>query len=104
MTEIVNKTVSEVIQFTGLDYSVVCTVLLISFGIGIFFGFSRHKSKTIDDFLFGDHKMNSITVAFSLIARYCLKLHRIRVFVRLIFQSTMKTKIEKIIKFKRNFF
>lgn len=63
----------ESVHFSGIDYSVVGSVLMISLCIGIFFGRSCHRSKTIDDYLFGDHNMNSVAVAFSLVARYELK-------------------------------
>lgn len=60
----------ESVNFSSIDYCVVGSVLMMSLCIGIFFGRPGHRSKTIDNYLFGDHNMNSVTVAFALVARY----------------------------------
>lgn len=57
------------VQFSEIDYSIVGLVLLTSMGIGIYFRFSKKNAQTVDDYLFGDHKMNSVLVALSLVSR-----------------------------------
>lgn len=64
----IDKIVNSV-QFSKIDYGIISLVLLISFLIGIYFGMPSRRSHTVDEYLYGDHKMNSIPVAFALIAR-----------------------------------
>ncbi|TRY71728.1 hypothetical protein TCAL_03416 [Tigriopus californicus] len=52
------------------DYVVFGGMLLISSGIGLYYGFTGGKQKTIGEYLFGDRTMGSLTVAFSLMASF----------------------------------
>lgn len=59
--------------FAWQDYSVVGSMLLISCGVGIFYGFVGKKQKTADDFLLGGSSMGTWPMAMSLCCRWVLK-------------------------------
>lgn len=56
--------------FTAIDYGVLVIILSLSLMIGIYFGFFSDNLKTAEDYLVGGHKMKSIPIAISLVARY----------------------------------
>lgn len=56
--------------FTAIDYGVLVLLLSLSLLIGIYFGFFSDNLKTAEDYLVGGHKMKSIPIAISLVARY----------------------------------
>lgn len=54
------------------DYSVLAAMLLISCGIGVFYGYFGEKQTTGDDFLLGGSSMGTFPMALSLAARFVL--------------------------------
>lgn len=52
------------------DYVVLCIVLLISSGIGIYYRFTGGKQKTLREYLLADKSMPIMPVAFSLMASF----------------------------------
>lgn len=65
-----SDTASEVAYFTAIDYGVLVAILSCSLLIGIYFGFFSDNLKTAEDYLVGGHRMKSIPIAISLVARY----------------------------------
>lgn len=61
--------IEEVAYFSGVDYSVFVVILSASLAIGIYFGFFSDDLKTAEDYLVGAHKMKTIPIAISLVAR-----------------------------------
>lgn len=51
------------------DYSVLATMLAVSCGIGVFYGYFGEKQTTGDDFLLGGSSMGTFPMALSLGAR-----------------------------------
>lgn len=51
------------------DYSVLAFMLIVSCGIGVFYGFFGEKQTTGDDFLLGGSSMGTCPMALSLAAR-----------------------------------
>lgn len=62
-------TAESVAQFGIADYSVFGALLAISMGIGLYFGFFNKKEQTAEEYLHGGHKMQSLPIAISLVAR-----------------------------------
>lgn len=61
--------------FSWQDYSVLAAMLIISCGIGVFYGFLDTKQSTSsDDFLTGGGTMGTFPMAMSLAARYVLSI------------------------------
>ena len=56
--------------FSVLDYVVFAIVLLISAGIGVFYGCFRGGSKTTQEFLMADRQMSVIPITLSLVASF----------------------------------
>lgn len=56
--------------FTIIDYSVFAALLLVSLGIGLYFGFFSKGEQTTEEYLQGGHKMQALPIAISLVARY----------------------------------
>lgn len=56
-------------HFDIVDYVVFCALLLVSMGIGVYFGFFSKTEKTTEEYLLGGRKMKTIPIAISLIAR-----------------------------------
>lgn len=52
------------------DYAVLTTMLVVSCGIGLFYGFIGPKQATSSDFLLGGSSMGTFPMAMSLAARY----------------------------------
>lgn len=52
------------------DYTVLASMLIISCGIGVFYGYFTEKPTTGDDFLLGGSSMGTFPTALSLAARY----------------------------------
>ncbi|XP_068630077.1 sodium-coupled monocarboxylate transporter 1 [Battus philenor] len=52
------------------DYSVLATMLLVSCGIGVFYGFFGEKQTSGDDFLLGGSSMGTFPMALSLAASF----------------------------------
>ncbi|KPJ15084.1 Sodium-coupled monocarboxylate transporter 2 [Papilio machaon] len=52
------------------DYSVLATMLLVSCGIGVFYGFCGEKQTSGDDFLLGGSAMGTFPMALSLAASF----------------------------------
>lgn len=65
-----SETISEVTYFTGIDYGVLIFILSCSIAIGIYFGCFSDVLKTAEDYLVGGHRMKSLPIAISLVARY----------------------------------
>lgn len=67
-----NGTVEEVLenafQFGITDYTVFAVMLLVSAGIGVYFGFFSNSENTTDEYLLGGKRMKTIPIAISLIA------------------------------------
>lgn len=59
--------------FTIIDYSVFAALLLVSVGIGLYFGFFSKEEQTTEEYLQGGHKMQALPIAISLVARYLRK-------------------------------
>lgn len=57
-------------KFSIADYGVLLCMLVISCGIGMFYGFFGQKQKTSSDFLLGGSQMGTYPMALSLAARY----------------------------------
>lgn len=55
--------------FAFIDYCVFIFILSISMAIGIYFGFFSKNLKTAEDYLVGGHKLKTLPVAISLMAR-----------------------------------
>lgn len=51
------------------DYSVLASMLIISCGIGVFYGYFGEKPTSGDDFLLGGSSMGTFPTALSLAAR-----------------------------------
>lgn len=64
-----SDTISEVVRFTGIDYGVFTLILLCSLFIGFYFACFSDKLQTNEDYLAGGHKMESIPIGISLVAR-----------------------------------
>lgn len=56
-------------HFGWEDYSVLAVMLIISCGIGVFYGYFSEKPTTGDDFLLGGSSMGTFPMALSLAAR-----------------------------------
>ena len=56
--------------FSWIDYLVLGSMLIVSCGIGFFYGFCGSKQVTGDDFLLGGSEMKTLPMALSLAARY----------------------------------
>lgn len=56
--------------FTFIDYSVFAALLIVSLAIGLHFGFFSKDEQTTEEYLQGGHKMQSLPIAISLVARY----------------------------------
>lgn len=56
------------------DYSVLAAMLIISCGIGVFYGYFGEKQMTGDDFLLGGSSMGTFPMALSLAARLVLSM------------------------------
>lgn len=57
-------------SFSWPDYLVLGSMLIISCGIGVFYGFFAGEQKTSSDFLLGGSSMGTFPMAMSLAARY----------------------------------
>lgn len=72
MISVENGTVQDVVekifQFGVVDYSVFGVMLLVSAGIGVYFGFFANGENTTDEYLLGGKRMKTIPIAISLIA------------------------------------
>lgn len=55
--------------FSWADYLVLGAMLVISCGIGVFYGFFGGKHESSDDFLLGGSSMGTFPMAMSLAAR-----------------------------------
>lgn len=55
--------------FNWADYCVLAAMLIVSCGIGIFYGFFGPKQETSSDFLLGGSSMGTFPMAMSLAAR-----------------------------------
>nr|CAD7194225.1 unnamed protein product [Timema douglasi] len=62
---------NDLTRFDWPDYLVLASMLIISSGIGLFYGFFGPKHKTASDFLLGGSSMGTFPMAMSLAAR-CL--------------------------------
>lgn len=51
------------------DYSVLAAMLIVSCGIGVFYGYFAEQQTTGDDFLLGGSSMGTFPMALSLAAR-----------------------------------
>lgn len=56
--------------FTWENYGVLITMLIVSCGIGFFYGFFGPKQETSIDFLLGGSSMGTLPMALSLATRY----------------------------------
>lgn len=56
-------------MFSWQDYAVLAAMLIVSCGIGVFYGFFDSKQTTSDDFLLGGGTMGTFPMAMSLAAR-----------------------------------
>jgi len=56
-------------KFGAVDYTVFASVLVVSIGIGLYYGFFGNKNQTSDDFLMGGRNMPVFPVALSLFCR-----------------------------------
>lgn len=54
--------------FSWYDYAIFGTMLSISLGIGVYFGFFGNKQTTAKDYLMGGKNMKVIPIVISLIA------------------------------------
>lgn len=52
------------------DYLVLGSMLVVSCGVGVFYGFCGKKQETGSDFLLGGSSMGTFPMAMSLAARY----------------------------------
>lgn len=57
-------------QFDLIDYFVLIILLVVSLGIGTYFGYFDKNEKTLVEYLLGGRRMKSLPIALSLIARY----------------------------------
>lgn len=57
-------------SFTIADYSVFGVLLTASLAIGLYFGFFSKEEQTTEEYLLGGHKMKTVPIAISLVARY----------------------------------
>lgn len=56
-------------QLFAIDYVVLCGLLSLSMGIGVYFGYFSKSEHTTEEYLLGGRKMKTIPIAISLIAR-----------------------------------
>ncbi|XP_012261214.1 putative sodium-dependent multivitamin transporter [Athalia rosae] len=56
--------------FSVADYAVLATMLIVSCGIGMFYGFFTKKQETSQDFLLGGSSMGTVPMAMSLAASF----------------------------------
>ncbi|XP_046475986.1 sodium-coupled monocarboxylate transporter 1 [Neodiprion pinetum] len=56
--------------FSWADYAVLATMLIVSCGIGLFYGFFTTKQETSEDFLLGGSSMGTFPMAMSLAASF----------------------------------
>ncbi|KAI4465475.1 sodium-coupled monocarboxylate transporter [Holotrichia oblita] len=57
-------------SFSWADYLVLCTMLVVSCGIGVFYGFFAGEQTTSNDFLLGGSSMGTFPMAMSLAASF----------------------------------
>lgn len=57
-------------SFMWADYLVLGSMLVVSCGVGVFYGFCGKKQETGSDFLLGGSSMGTFPMAMSLAARY----------------------------------
>ncbi|KAI4465482.1 sodium-coupled monocarboxylate transporter [Holotrichia oblita] len=57
-------------SFSWADYLVLCTMLVVSCGIGVFYGFFAEEQTTSNDFLLGGSSMGTFPMAMSLAASF----------------------------------
>lgn len=55
--------------FTLVDYSLFGILLAVSAAIGLYFGCFGDHEQTTEEYLLGGHKMKTIPIAISLVAR-----------------------------------
>lgn len=65
----IDRIISELQQFTWLDYVMFVAMFVLCIGIGIFFGFMR-KSSGEREYLMGGRNMMVLPIAFSLVASF----------------------------------
>lgn len=68
-TETTFYTSAGINHFTIVDYTVFAGMLSISAAIGLWFGCCQKGKQTTEDYLMGGHKMKTIPIAISLVAR-----------------------------------
>lgn len=57
-------------RFGAADYTVFGALLVVSMGIGLYFGFFTKSEQTAEEYLHGGHKMQTMPIAISLVARF----------------------------------
>lgn len=70
MNQSIIDTVENSRFFSFVDYSVFGILLAFSLAIGLYFGFFTNDKQTTEEYLLGGHKMKTIPIAISLVARY----------------------------------
>ena len=58
------------VSFLWWDYVIFAAILLLSLGIGIYFGFFGKKQSSQEQYLLGNRKMSAIPVSLSLLASF----------------------------------
>lgn len=56
--------------FSLVDYSLFGILLAVSASIGLYFGCFGDHDQTTEEYLLGGHKMKTIPIAISLVARF----------------------------------
>lgn len=57
------------INFQAIDYALFTFLLLVSIGIGVYFGYFNNTAQTTEEYLMGGRKMKTLPIAISLVAR-----------------------------------
>lgn len=69
-SEVIETVAAATSTFTIIDYSVFGALLVVSMGIGVYFGFFSKEEQTTEEYLQGGHKMKPFPIAVSLVARF----------------------------------
>lgn len=67
---LVNSLSSSISYMKPIDYGVFLAMLMVSMGIGVYFGYFDGKAKTTEEYLLGGRNMQTLPIAISLVARY----------------------------------
>lgn len=66
---VIMENTNKIFSFGPVDYIVFAIMLMVSAGIGVYFGFFSKSKNTTEEYLMGGKKMKTLPIAISLVAR-----------------------------------